>query len=192
MTALPTAADFPTNSPAPKAKQQQLLDALNERFPSYAPTASRVAVANPGGSSLVSASAANPASFGGGEVSDFVTRHGFFGVGTYGVVSNSVALSVLDGVLLSVTLNASVNADGFSLSDLGSSGWSGLLWISQDGTGGRTIGGGSTVNAGFPSASFDFCGYTIALPSAASKSVVCLMLYRGTGKVLVLPFATPS
>lgn len=111
----------------------------------------------------------------------------------YSPVGNAVALDFQLGQGIIVTLTSSIDANGVTFANLPSGKIAGgLIIIVQDGTGGRTIGGGSTVNAGFSSSNFDFGGINIALPSAANKEVWCSWGYKGSGKVQIREYLTGS
>lgn len=124
---------------------------------------------------------------------NFGVLYSTFEPASYSPSSNAVALDFQLGQGIVITLTSSIASNGVTFANLPSGKITGgLIIIVQDGTGGRTIGGGSTVNAGFSSSNFDFGGINIALPSAANKEVWCSWGYKGSGKVQIREYLTGS
>lgn len=201
MTALPTSADFPDGTPADKAKIRALLDGLIERGlqgmdTSLTGKGGRFIVVKADGSAIYVYDGTQVLSFLNGSIDGFGLRDGFMkirplSVGTAGGTANKVidtadateGWDVLEGSAALLTLNANVNASGFALSNLRTAGLS-LLWlrIAQDGTGGRLLGGGSTVSSIFDAASHEF-PVAVSMPAGASAWVELQGKKVDSGKV---------
>lgn len=197
MTAFPLSSDFADNIPTEKSKQRALIDATVERAgtlpASYSGFENSLVQVKADGSGLYPVQGTSSLDLFGAIIANFSVLYSSMEIRASSPVSNAVALDYEDGTVHVVTLNANVSSNGFTFSSLpGSKLSGGLIIIVQDGTGGRTIGGGSTVNAGFSSSNFDFGGITVNLPSAANKEVWCSWAYRGTGKVQIREYLTGS
>ncbi len=188
MTALPTSADFPDGTPADKSKIRDLLDGLIERGlqgmdTSLAGKGGRFVVIKSNASGLYVYDGTAALSFLDGTIDGFGLRDGFMkiralSVGTGGsagkvidTVDTTQGWDVKEGSAALLTLGGNINSGGLALSNLRTAGLSLLfLRIAQDGTGGRLLGGGSTVSTIFDAASHEF-PVAVTMPAGASAWV---------------------
>lgn len=188
MTAYPDEnAAFPDGTPADKALARQLGAAARERTASmdtaFTGKKGRLYKVKEDETGPATADGTEPFRFAGAPVDEFGLRDGFMtvralSVGTGGsagkvidTVDTTEGWDVKEGSAALLTLGGNVNSGGLVLSNLRTSGLSLLfLRIAQDGTGGRLLGGGSTVSTIFDSGSHEF-PVPVTMPAGASAWV---------------------